>query len=153
MELWSVMGIYSQRSLEGKFAEIEFEKECLKRQLLIAKPVVDNQPGWDYIVDFGDGFKKVQVKKIGRNCNNHNREYKTIQLNGKSSYRKKDGTWTYTIWKYKDGSYDYLIAVDLELDEMYCFPYEVLKGLTRTQTPVEGKRYRTGLDWDNFKWK
>lgn len=55
---------HSQRSLEGRFAEIEFEKECLKRGFIIAKPVIDNQPGWDYIVDFGDGFKKVQVKKL-----------------------------------------------------------------------------------------
>ena len=147
------MGLYVQRCLEGKFAEIEFEKECLKRHLSIAKPVIDNQPGWDYIVDFGDGFKKVQVKKIGRNTNNLSREYKTIQLNGKRSYRKKDGSWEHRQWKYDETSYDYLVGIDLELDEMYLFPFDALKGLNRTQTPVEGQKYKTGLDWSIYKWK
>jgi hypothetical protein len=147
------MGQYSQRSLEGKFAEIEFEKECLKRNLTIARPIIDNQPGWDYVVGFGDGLKKVQVKKIGRNFNTKRQEYKTIQLNGKTSFRKKDGTWTHTVWKYTEESYDYLVGVDLELNEMYLFPFDALKGLNRTQTPVEGQKYKTGLDWSIYKWK
>ena len=147
------MGTYSQRSLEGKFAEIEFEKECLKRGLNIAKPVIDNQPGWDYIVDFGDGLKKVQVKKIGRNYNNHKKEYKVLQLNGKTSYKRVDGSWTHTTWQYNKDSYDFLVGVDLELLEMYLFPYSVLEGLTRTQTPVGGQKYKTGLDWSLYKWK
>lgn len=144
---------HSQRSLEGRFAEIEFEKECLKRGFIIAKPVIDNQPGWDYIVDFGDGFKKVQVKKIGRNYNNHKREYKVLQLNGKTSYKKIDGTWTHTKWKYEEGSYDFLVGIDLELEDMYLFPYDCLKGLNRTQTPVDGQKYQKGLNWTLYKWK
>ena len=144
---------HSQRSLEGRFAEIEFEKECLKRGFIIAKPVIDNQPGWDYIVDFGDGFKKVQVKKIGRNYNNHKKEYKVLQLNGKTSYKKIDGTWTHTKWKYGEGSYDFLVGIDLELEDMYLFPYDCLKGLSRTQTPVDGQKYQKGLNWALYKWK
>lgn len=142
-----------ERSVLGKLAELEFEKECLKRNLTIAKPVIDNQAGWDYIVDFGDGLKKVQVKKIGRNTNNINQEYKTIQLNGRRSYKKKDGSWQYTKWKYEEGAYDLLVAVDLELNEMFLFPYDVLKGLNRTQTPINGQKYKTGLDWSLYKWK
>ena len=146
-------GSIPNRSLEGKLAELEFEKECLKRNLTIAKPVIDNQTGWDYVVDFGQGLVKVQVKKIGRNTNNNGNEYKTLQLNGKTSYRNKDGGWKHKTWKYEEGSYDYLVGVDLELDEMYLFPFEVLKGLSRTQTPVDGQKYKTGLDWTTFKWK
>ena len=147
------MGKYTDRNILGRLAELEFEKECLKRGILIAKPVIDNQPGWDYIVDFGNSLSKVQVKKIGRNTNTLGQEYKAIQLNGRASYKKKDGDWEHRTWKYDDSSYDFLVGVDLELGEMYCFPYEVLKGLTRTQTPVEGKKYKTGLNWDDFKWK
>jgi hypothetical protein len=147
------MGQYSQRSLEGKFAELEFEKECLKRGLNIARPIIDNQPGWDYIVDFGEGFKKVQVKKIGRNTNNKKQEYKVLQLNCKTSHLRKDGTWKHTVWQYNESSYDYLVGVDLELDEMYLFSYDVLKGLSRTQTPVNGRKYKTGIDWNLYKWK
>jgi hypothetical protein len=146
-------GKYVERTVLGKLAELEFEKECLKRNLVIAKPIIDNQPGWDYIVDFGQGLVKVQVKKIGRNTNSKGLEYKTIQLNGKSSYKKKDGSWDHRSWKYDENSYDFLVGVDLELGEMYCFPYETLKGLTRTQTPVDGNKYNTGLNWLNFKWK
>jgi hypothetical protein len=153
MGLWFVVGKHSQRCLEGRFAEIEFEKECLKRGLNIAKPVIDNQPGWDYIVDFGNGFKKVQVKKIGRNTNNSGKEYKTIQLNGRASYKKKDGSWSNRSWKYDETSYDFLVGVDLELNEIYVFPYDVLKGLNRTQTPVDGQSYKTGIDWNLYKWK
>lgn len=142
-----------ERSLLGKLAELEFEKECLKRNLTVAKPVIDNQVGWDYIVDFGQGFKKVQVKKIGINTNNRGQEYKTIQLNGRRSYKKKDGSWEYTKWKYNEDSYDCLVGVDLELNEMYLFSFDVLKGLNRTQTPVEGQKYKTGLDWSIYKWK
>ena len=137
----------------GKLAELEFEKECLKRNLTIAKPVIDNQPGWDYVVDFGQGLVKVQVKKIGRNTNNLKQEYKTIQLNGKRSYKNKNGNWKHTTWKYEEGSYDYLLGVDLELGDMYLFPFDILKGLNRTQTPVDGQKYKTGLDWNTFKWK
>lgn len=144
---------YTERSILGKLAEIEFEKECLKRNLLIAKPIIDNQPGWDYIVDFGEGLVKVQVKKIGRNTNTRGQEYRTIQLNGRSSYKKQNGSWEHRKWKYNENSYDFLVGVDLELNDMYCFPFAVLKGLTRTQTPVEGQKYNTGLDWVNFKWK
>lgn len=147
------MGKYVERTVLGRLAEIEFEKECLKRNITIAKPVIDNQPGWDYIVDFGNGLVKVQVKKIGRNTNNRNQEYKTIQLNRKTSYKKKDGSWGHTSWKYEEGSYDYLIGVDLELNEMYLFPFDILKGLNRTQTPVDGVKYSTGLDWSIYKWK
>jgi hypothetical protein len=147
------MNKYVERTVLGKLAELEFEKECLKRNLVIAKPVIDNQPGWDYVVDFGNGLSKVQVKKIGRNTNTRGQEYKTIQLNGKSSYQKKDGSWSNRTWKYNENSYDFLVGVDLELDEIYCFPFEVLKGLTRTQTPVEGQKYKTGLNWLEFKWK
>jgi hypothetical protein len=147
------MGKYTDRTILGRLAELEFEKECLKRGVLIAKPVIDNQPGWDYIVDFGNGLSKVQVKKIGRNTNTLGQEYKTIQLNGRASYKKKDGSWEHRTWKYDDSSYDFLVGVDLELGEIYCFPYDVLKGLNRTQTPVEGKKYKTGLNWDDFKWK
>ncbi len=142
-----------ERSILGRLAEIEFEKECLKRKLLIASPIIDNQSGWDYIVDFGDGLKKVQVKKIGRNTNNRNQEYKTIQLNGRASYRKKDGSWEHRKWQYKEGSYDFLAGVDLELNEIFLFPYDVLKGLNRTQTPLNGQKYKTGLDWSLYKWK
>ena len=144
---------YTERTILGKLAELEFEKECLKRGLLIAKPVIDNQPGWDYVVDFGNGLCKVQVKKIGINTNTRGQEYKAIQLNGRRSYKKKDGSWTNRSWKYNEESYDFLIGVDLELQEMYCFPYEVLKGLTRTQTPIAGQKYKTGLNWLDFKWK
>jgi hypothetical protein len=147
------MGKYTDRTILGRLAELEFEKECLKRGVLIAKPVIDNQPGWDYIVDFGNGLSKVQVKKIGRNTNTLGQEYKTIQLNGRASYKKKDGSWEHRRWKYDDSSYDFLVGVDLELGEIYCFPYDVLRGLNRTQTPVEGKKYKTGLNWDDFKWK
>jgi hypothetical protein len=147
------MGKYTDRTILGRLAELEFEKECLKRGVLIAKPVIDNQPGWDYIVDFGTGLSKVQVKKIGRNTNTLGQEYKTIQLNGRASYKKKDGSWEHRQWKYDNSSYDFLVGVDLELGEIYCFPYNVLKGLNRTQTPVEGKKYKTGLNWDDFKWK
>ena len=146
-------GKYAERSVLGKLAELEFEKECLKRNITIARPVMDNQPGWDYIVDFGHGLVKVQVKKIGRNTNNTGKEYKTIQLNGRSSFRKQDGIWKHKTWKYDETSYDYLIGIDLELDDMYLFPFSVLKGLNRTQTPVNGKTYKTGLDWSKFKWK
>jgi hypothetical protein len=142
-----------ERTVLGRLAELEFEKECLKRNLTIAKPIIDNQVGWDYIVDFGQGLVKVQVKKIGRNINNLGQEYKTIQLNSKHSYKKKDGSWEHRTWKYEEGSYDFLIGVDLELDEMYLFPFDVLKGLNRTQTPIEGQKYKTGLDWSQFKWK
>ena len=148
-----VSNIYIERNVLGKLAELEFEKECLKRNLTIAKPVIDNQPGWDYIVDFGSGLVKVQVKKIGRNTNNLNQEYKTIQLNGKASYKNKDGDWKHRTWKYEEGSYDFLVGVDLELNEIYLFPFEILKGLTRTQTPVLGRKYSTGLNWDLYKWK
>lgn len=147
------MGKYVERNIIGKLAELEFEKECLKRNLLIAKPVIDNQPGWDYVVDFGTGLCKVQVKKIGRNTNNLGQEYKTIQLNGRNSYKNKQGEWKHNTWKYDESSYDFLVGVDLELCEMFCFPYEVLKGLSRTQTPVNGMKYKTGLDWLDFKWK
>ena len=143
----------TETNVLGKLAELEFEKECLKRNLSIAKPVIDNQVGWDYIVDFGDGFKKVQVKKIGRNTNNRNQEYKTIQLNGRRSYKKKDGSWEYTRWKYEEGSYDFLVGVDLELNEMFLFPYDILKDLNRTQTPIEGQKYKAKLDWSLYKWK
>ena len=108
-----------ERSVLGKLAELEFEKECLKRNLTIAKPVIDNQVGWDYIVDFGNGLKKIQVKKIGRNTNNLGKEYKTIQLNGRRSYQKQDGSWKHSKWKYTEESYDFLVGIDLELDEMY----------------------------------
>jgi hypothetical protein len=144
---------YVERNILGKLAELEFEKECLKRNLTIAKPVIDNQPGWDYVVDFGQGLVKVQVKKIGRNTNNFGQEYKTIQLNGRASYKKKDGEWEHRSWKYSEGSYDFLVGVDLELHDIYLFPFEVLKGLTRTQTPVSSRKYNTGLDWDLYKWK
>lgn len=147
------MGKYTDRTILGRLAELEFEKECLKRGVLIAKPVIDNQPGWDYIVDFGSGLSKVQVKKIGMNTNTLGQEYKTIQLNCKARYKKKDGSWEHRTWKYDESSYDFLVGVDLELGDMYCFPYAVLKGLNRTQTPVEGKKYKTGLNWDDFKWK
>jgi len=147
------MAKYVERAVLGKLAELEFEKECLKRFLLIAQPVIDNQPEWDYIVDFGTGLVKVQVKKIGRNKNNRGQEYKTIQLNSKHSYKKKDGDWEHRTWKYKEGSYDFLVGVDLELCEMFLFPYTVLKGLNRTQTPVDKRLYKTGLDWDLYKWK
>ena len=146
-------GKYVERSVLGKLAELEFEKECLKRNLIISKPVIDNQPGWDYIVDFGNGLVKVQVKKIGRNVNNSGTEYKTIQLNGRNSYKKKDGSWSNRSWKYSEGDYDFLVGVDLELNEMFLFPYDVLKKLTRTQTPVGDKKYKTGLDWNLYKWK
>jgi hypothetical protein len=142
-----------ERSVLGKLAELEFEKECLKRNLTIAKPVIDNQVGWDYIVDFGNGLKKIQVKKIGRNTNNLGKEYKTIQLNGRRSYQKQDGSWKHSKWKYTEESYDFLVGIDLELDEMYLFPFDALKGLNRTQTPVEGQKYKTGLDWSIYKWK
>ena len=145
--------LYVERNVLGKLAELEFEKECLKRNFTIAKPVIDNQPGWDYIVDFGKGLVKIQVKKIGRNTNNLGQEYKTIQLNGKRSYKNKDGIWNHKTWKYEEGSYDYLVGVDLELNEMYLFPFDILKGLNRTQTPVSGQKYKTGLDWDLYKWK
>jgi 6-phosphogluconolactonase (cycloisomerase 2 family) len=142
-----------ERNVLGKLAELEFEKECLKRNLTIAKPVIDNQVGWDYIVDFGHGLKKIQVKKIGRNTNNLGKEYKTIQLNGRRSYQKQDGSWKHSKWKYTEESYDFLVGIDLELDEMYLFPFDALKGLNRTQTPVEGQKYKTGLDWSIYKWK
>lgn len=144
---------YTERNVLGKLAELEFEKECLKRGLVIAKPVIDNQPGWDYIVDFGSGLTKVQVKKIGRNTNSIDQEYRAIQVNGRSSYKKKDGSWEHRTWKYDESSYDFLIGVDLELGEMYCFPYKVLQGLSRIQDPVGGKKYKTGLNWADFKWK
>ena len=144
---------YIERNVLGRLAEIEFEKECLKRNLVIAAPVIDNQAGWDYIVDFGQGLEKVQVKKVGRNVNNSGIEYKTIQLNGRSSYKKKDGSWSNRSWKYSEGDYDFLVGVDLELNEMFLFPYDVLKKLTRTQTPVGDKKYKTGLDWNLYKWK
>ena len=147
------MGKYTDRTVLGKLAELEFEKECLKRGLLIAKPVIDNQPGWDYIVDFGLGLVKVQVKKIGRNTNSTDTEYRTIQVNGRASYKKKDGSWEHRTWKYDESAYDFLVGVDLELDEMYCFPYEAIKGLSRLQDPLEGKKYNTGLKWTDFKWK
>jgi hypothetical protein len=144
---------YIERALLGRIAEMEFEKECLKRKLTIAAPIIDNQTGWDYVVDFGKGFVKVQVKKIGRNVNNKGQEYKTIQLNGRRSYKKKDGSWENRKWRYSEGSYDFLAGVDLEVNEIYLFPFDVLKGLTRTQTPVDFKKYNTGLDWDIYKWK
>lgn len=147
------MNKYVERNVLGRLAEIEFEKECLKRNLVIAAPVIDNQPGWDYVVDFGNGLCKVQVKKIGRNTNNLGQEYKTIQLNGKGSYRKKDGSWDHRTWKYDETSYDFLVGVDLELEEMYLFSFDDLKGLNRTQTPLYSKKYKTGLDWSLYKWK
>jgi hypothetical protein len=147
-----LLSINPYRTILGRLAELEFEKECLKRNLTIAKPVIDNQAGWDYIVDFGDGLKKVQVKKIGRNTNNTKREYKVIQLNGRNSYKTKDG-WKHDKWKYTEDSYDFLVGIDLELNEMYLFPFDVLKGLNRTQTPVENQKYKTGLDWSIYKWK
>jgi hypothetical protein len=153
MGLWAVTHKYVERTLLGRLAELEFEKECLKRNLLIAAPVIDNQIGWDYVVDFGNGLVKVQVKKIGRNTNNLGQVYKTIQLNCKSSYKKKDESWEHRTWKYNEGSYDFLVGVDLELNDMYLFPFDVLKGLNRTQTPVDTQRYKTGLNWLAYKWK
>ena len=60
----------------GDLAELQFAKECLKRNILCSKPVSNSYP-YDFITDSGT-LKRVQVK-ASNNFKTRNKEY-TINL-------------------------------------------------------------------------
>jgi hypothetical protein len=118
---------------------LRFVEHCLKNNFTVCKPVAENTIGFDYVVDFndGNGFKKVQVKKI------YNNERDGVVYRQFPNYDGNNKTYT-------AGTYDYLAAVDLELNEIFLFPFDALDGRPLPSMRADGmvkNKTRRHVDW------
>lgn len=83
-------------SAKGDYSELLVMVRAKLSGFEVATPF-GNQPGWDLLVDPGQGFERWQVKTCGKN-----RGHLSIDLRRGSNSRKRD---------YDRGSYDRLVGV------------------------------------------
>lgn len=99
----------------GDLAELQFAKECLKRNILCSKPVSNSYP-YDFIVDSGT-LKRVQVK-ASNNFKTRNKEY---TINTKRSGKAR---------AYGINQVDVFAIYLYSLDIWYFIPSQELEGKT-----------------------
>ena len=129
----------------GYLTEQTFIVWCLKHNFEICRPVIEGNPGWDFLVDFDDakGWQKVQVKTV---CvNRHSEDVQYLQFHNGTV--PKSGVFNV----YQEGAYDLMAAVYKE--KIWLFPFETLKGRSFTTHRVGGfeKKRENRVNWDEHE--
>jgi uncharacterized protein YneR len=76
---------------KGRVAELEFAKECIKRDMVVSRPIVGAEK-YDYILDNRKKLLRIQVKST-KNFSEKNSRFKVNVAYGnsiKKIYTKKD---------------------------------------------------------------
>ncbi len=104
---------------KGKYAELLVLARLIKDGKTIAVPF-GNQSGWDVLVEGRDGWEKWQIKTAYRREGRKSIYVDCIRSGDpKSKIRSR---------QYKQGDFDYLIAVSPETGEMWKFPFSQIVG-------------------------
>jgi hypothetical protein len=117
-------------NVKGKSSEVLFELMCVNMGFHCCKPIFDFMK-YDYITDFGEGFKKVQIKsfyldeKIG--------EYRCdLRRNNKKRGSKI---------RYLDGDFD-ILAACVSPNKWLVVPWESIK--EKTEIRLSDRRVHDG---------
>ena len=130
--------------VKGYLSEQTFITWCLKHNFEICKPVIEGNPGWDFLVDFDDGkgWQKVQVKTAYVNKQG---DLEYLQFHNGTV--PKSGEFV----QYELGAYDIMAAV--YEDKIWLFPFEILKGRSWTTHRIDGfeRKHKNRINWDEYE--
>ena len=107
-----------KNQIKGKSAEILFEMLCTQNGWHCCKPIVEFLP-YDYVVDLGEGFKKIQVKTVYWDKNR--KDYRCDLRKGKSGSKNKT--------KYISGDFD-IVAINFNSIDWVLVPWNKIKDYT-----------------------
>jgi hypothetical protein len=118
---------------KGKSAEILFELLCLKKDWHCCKPITDSMQ-YDYIIDRGSGFEKIQVK-----TSYFDKNKKTNRCDLRRSIAKGNGRA-----KYKEGDFD-AVAINVDFNRWIIIPWEVIN--KNTEISLTDRRITNEPTW------
>jgi len=118
---------------KGKAAEVLFELLCLKKGWHCCKPIADFMQ-YDYIIDRGSGFEKIQVKTVF-----FDKKKKTNRCDLRRSTAKGTGRA-----KYKDGDFD-AVAINVDFNRWIIIPWEVIN--ENTEISLTDRRITNEPTW------
>ena len=119
-----------KNQVKGKSSEILFELMCLNQGFHCCKPIVEFVH-YDYIVDFGNGFKKIQVKSVYWDKNR--KEYRCDLRKSKRNSKVKQ--------KYSDGDFD-ILAINTATNTWVLIPWETVRN--NTEIKLSDRRITDG---------
>lgn len=123
----------------GAIAEQIFIAESLKKDIFPSTPIVDCQ-GYDFLIEIGDSFAKVQVKSVAKKDPSRN----SYKCNVKRGF---DGR------SYDKGDYDFLAVYIFSMDIFYIIPFDSVSATTIRMNPDSNKcKYKKFLNaWHLLK--
>lgn len=122
-----------QNQSKGKSAEILFELLCVKKDWHCCKPITDFMQ-YDYVIDRGFGFEKVQVKTVF--FDKKKRQYRCDLRKSKPKGKNKQ--------KYNDGDFD-VVAINISFNQWLLIPWEAIK--KNSEISLSDRRIEDELSW------
>lgn len=122
-----------QNHCKGKTAEILFELLCIKNDWHCCKPITDFMQ-YDYIIDRGFGFEKIQVKSVF--YDKKRKQWRCDLRKSKPKGKNKE--------KYKDGDFDTL-AINTGFNKWILIPWKSIKN--RSELCLSDRSIKDELSW------
>lgn len=114
-----------------------FQLAAVRRNWNVTKPIEDKNPFYDFLVDMGDGWKKVQVKTVGSQYDHQQGRTDDRRF---SCQRGRYGNELY-----QEGDFDYAAAIDANTFEMWLVPFSVLRGRRAVRINKILAQYRSSV--------
>ena len=102
----------------GAISEYSFIVECLKREIAVSSPIVDKN-GYDFVIQLGDSFVKVQVKST------------SVHESGRKSCWKVNCNHGGSRSDYNKDHFDYIAIYIIGSDIWYILPFSEVKQTLR----------------------
>lgn len=118
---------------KGKTAEILFELLCIDHGWHCCKPITDFMQ-YDYIIDRGNGFEKIQVKTVF--FDKKKNKFRCDLRKNKSKSRNKT--------KYLAGDFD-TVAISVDPNNWILIPWESVKN--SSEININDKRIKNEHSW------
>ena len=118
---------------KGKSAEILFELLCMEQGWQCCKPITDFMQ-YDYIIDRGNGFEKIQVKTVF--FDKKKKKFRCDLRKNKSKSRNKT--------KYCHGDFD-TVAISVDARNWILIPWESVKN--NSEININDKRIQNERSW------
>lgn len=118
---------------KGIIAEKKFALRCLELGIPVLTPLID-QNGFDYVIQKGDRFEKIQVKSTAVHDKRNKNSYRFTVKRGAVGF------------KYSEGDFDYLACYIFELNLFYIIPFSCFSAMTIRINPTSTK-----CKYNNYK--
>jgi hypothetical protein len=107
---------------KGTIAEKKFALRCLELGIPVLTPLID-QNGFDYVIQRGDSFEKIQVKSTANKDKRSKNSYKLSIKRGAVGV------------EYNESHFDYLVCYIFEPNLFYIIPFGSFSATTIRITP------------------